>query len=378
VHDLYPRDADLLVFHVYGDAASLDALFSTVRQSNSSDILVHTHHYNWVTDPVKLQETLTTLGKSVEDWYALAEKYRLELAPVFRDWPGYFRTHDMGINEVMGDTVHGNVHHNPAGHMLLAKLVQRNFRHHPGAPVIHPDAVRTVQATDSAVETAGAWQKGNGGLRTAEKGARLKLTFTGNRVDVIPLPCTSPGTARIVVDGKPPAEFAALYYCSLPSEGPYIWMPALRRVSLGEGILPRLEEWTLTPFDVDIAKNTLSFRLTGSVTGSDGEGSQAADFVSNSGRIRLEKSDFHIIWPCTYRKKDKLPDGYKVTWQVLPLFVDPWRPPANADAQIALPITLVKGLANGAHTLEIIASGDGEIPIREFVVRQAPLPAAGH
>jgi hypothetical protein len=233
--------------------------------------------------------------------------------------------------------------------------------------------VRSVSAADSAIQTTGAWQKDAGGLRTSETGATLKLSFTGNRVDVIPLPCANPGSARILIDGKPPAEFRELYYGSLPTEGPYIWMPAVRRVDFGEGILPQLETWTLTPFNVDIAKNLLSFRLEGSVTGPDGEGTQAADFVSTSGRIKLAKSDFNIIWPCTYRKKDALPDGYRVTWQVLPLFADPWRAAANVDPELPAAITLVRGLANCPHGIEIIANGDGEVPIREFVVRQPPL-----
>jgi len=372
-HDLYPRDVDLLIFHVYGDAKCLDTIFSNVRRRNSSDILVYTHHYNWVCAPDKLESTLHRLGKSVEDWHKLAEKYQMELAPVWRDWPLFFRKHDWGINEVMGDTVHSNVHHNPAGHTLLAKLVLRSFRHHPGNPVTFPDAVRAVDLAGSAVETTDAWQRDEAGLHAVEKGARLKLTFDGNRVDVLPSPCPAPGSTTILVDGKRPSEIPELYYCSLPSKGPYIWMPALKRVSLGEGVLPRPETWTLTPFDVDLVKKTLSYRLEGSLTGPDGTGSKAADFVSNSGRIKIEAKDFHIIWPCTYRKKDRLPEGDKGTWEVRPLFVNPWRPAANADPAAMLPVTLVKGLSNGRHTLEIIANGDGPVGISGLVVRQPPL-----
>jgi len=372
-HDLYPRDADLLIFHVYGDAKSLDTIFSNVRKRNTSDILVYTHHYNWISAPDKLEERLHGLARSVADWHALAEKYQMELAPVYRDWPLLFRKHDWGINEVMGDTVHSNVHHNSVGHTLLAKLVLRNFRHHPGAPVTFPDAVRRVDLYGQAVTTKGAWQRDGRGLRTAEKGASLKLTFDGNRVDVLPLLCASPGAARILVDGKSPADLRELYYCTRPSRGPYIWMPALKRIDLGEGILPRIEEWTLTPFDVDLRRKSLSFRLEGSTTGPDGQGRKAADFVSKSGRIKLARRDFHITWPCTYRKKNRLPDGYQVTWQVRPLFVDPWRPAANADSALERPVTLVKGLANGRHTLEIIANGDGPIGIDGLIVRRPPL-----
>ena len=371
-HDLYPRDADLLVFHVYGDAASLDTIFGDVRRRNSSDILVYTHHYNWVNNPEQLKAKLAELGRSTTEWHELAAKYRLELAPVYRDWPLFFRKHDWGINEVMGDTVHTNVHHNSIGHALLANLVLRNFRHHPGGEDPFPGTVRRVPAREA--EATGAWRQEGEGVRADAKGASLRLRFVGNRVDVLSLACANPGTARIRIDGKAPGEFRELYYCTRPSEGPYIWMPAIRRIDLGEGPMPQVETWTLTPFDVDIAKNRLTYRLVGSVTGPDGTGSQAADFVSDSGRIKLAAKDFHIVWPCTYRKKDQLPEGYKVTWAVKPLFVDPWRPEANADPAHERPVTLVKGLANGPHTLEIIANGDGEIPIKALIVRQPPMP----
>ncbi|MBT4818469.1 MAG: hypothetical protein HN742_13750 [Lentisphaerae bacterium] len=372
-HDLYPRDADLLIFHVYGDAKSLDTIFSNVRKRNSSEILVYTHHYNWISAPDKLLGRLESLGKSVAEWHELAEKYQMEVAPVYRDWPMFFRKHDWGINESMGDTVHSNVHHNTMGHTLLAKLVLRNFRHHPDGPFTFPKAVAKVDIQGPAATTTGAWQKEGSGLRTSAKGASLKLTFEGNRVDILPLTSNATGTARILIDGKSPVECRELYYCSLPSRGPYIWMPALKRIDLGENVPPQVEDWTLTPFDVDLNKSTLSFKLEGSITGPDGEGSKAADFVSNSGRIKLSKSDFHIIWPCTYKKKDKLPDGYTVTWQVRPLFLDPWHPAANAAPAIERPVTLVQGLSNGPHTLEIIANGDGEIPIKSIIVRRPPL-----
>jgi hypothetical protein len=371
VHDLYPRDADLVVFHVYGGEhdGTLEEIIKGMRERNSSDILVYTHHYTWTTDPERLLSGLKSRDDSAKYWLELAKTYKLEVAPVRRDWPLFFRTHDWGINEVMGDTVHSNVHHNPTGHTLLAKLVLRNFRHHPGHPVDFPDAITNVDLAGKTVTTTGAWQR-DGGLRTAAKDARLTLSFTGDRVDVLPLPTDKPGTARILIDGKSPAELPELYYCTRPSTGPYIWMPAIKRITLGDGVLPRLETWTLTPENVDIAKKAFQFRLDGSITGPDGTGDKSSDFVSTSGRIKLNKRDFHIIWPCTYRKKDQLPDGYKVTWEVKPLFVDPWRPAVHADPAYQRPVTLVKGLGNGPHTLEIIANGDGEIPIQALIVRQ--------
>ena len=372
-HDLYPRDADLLVFHVYGDAKSLDKLFGNVRRRNSSEILVYTHHYNWVSSPQGLQKKLAYLAKSTAEWHELAEKYRMELAPVNRDWPLFFLKHDWGINEVMGDTVHSNVHHNVTGHVLLAKLVLRNFRHHPGAPLTFPNLATAIPLHSPAVTVNGRWQKDGSGLRTREKGAGIKIAFDGNRVDVLPLPCANPGTAKILIDGKAPEQFRELYYCNRPSNAPYTGWPAIKRIDLGPDVLPRAETWTLTPSDVDLAKRTFSFRLEGSVTGPDGAGDTSGRFVSNSGRIIFSPRESMIARACQYRKKDKLPDDYKVTWETLPLFQNPWRPPANVDPVIERPVTLVKGLPNGRHTLEIIANGDGEIPVKALIVRQPPL-----
>ena len=115
----------------------------------------------------------------------------------------------------------------------------------------------------------------------------------------------------------------------------------------------------------------MSYRLEGSVTGPDGTGSQAVDFVSTSGRIKLEAKDFHIVWPCTYRKKDQLPEGYTVTWEVLPLCADTYRFPAQAAPASQRPVVLVQGLPNGPHTLEITTRG--EVAIQALVVRQPPL-----
>jgi len=370
-HDLYPRDVDLLVFHVYGDAESLNTIFSNVRKRNTSDILVYTHHYNWVSDPDSLQEKLHALKKSVAEWHELAEKYQMELAPVYRDWPTFFRKHDWGINEVMGDTVHTNVHHNPAGHTLLAKLVLRNFRHHPGNPLTYPDAIRDVPATDAAVQTTGAWEQSPQGVRTSEKGASLKLIFEGNRIDVVAFPCEGVGSATVRIDGKSPAESPGLYYCTRTSKGPYIWMPAIKRVDLSRDIVPKLETWTLTPANVDTEKKTFTFRLEGSVTGFDGEGDNEHDFVSNSGIIRIGKKDFHVLWPLSYRKKP-YPADFKVTWEVRPLFVETWRPCANSVPEIEDCVTLVKGLPNGRHTLEIVADGDGVVPVKGFRVHRPP------
>ena len=378
VHDLYPRDVDLVIFHVYGGEkdGTLEQIIANMRKRNSSDILVFTHHYTWTANPRRMQAGIESRDASAEYWLELAEKYQLEVAPVRRDWPLYFREHDWGINEVMGDTVHSNVHHNPAGHTLLAKLVLRNFRHHLGNPVAFPDAVRRVPLGDASLTTTGTWSRAGGKLSTTEKDARLTIAFDGNRVDLIPAPTKTPGSARFLIDGKAPAQLPELYYCSRPSNGPYIWMPALKRVTLGEAVAPQLETWTFTPYDVDIRKGTLSFRLEGSIVGFDGTGTKAAEFVSKSGRIRLLPKDFMICWPCTYRKKDRLPDDYKVTWEVLPLFADPWRVPANADPSVDRPVTIIKGLANGPHKLEILANGDGEIPIRAIFVRKPPYPSA--
>jgi hypothetical protein len=132
----------------------------------------------------------------------------------------------------------------------------------------------------------------------------------------------------------------------------------LLRVGIGPDPVPD-EEWTIT-----FLKNTTSaaskwslpFRLTGSVTGDDGEGDINSDFVSNSGRIRMESVDWlrGLGQSFLFRNK-KLPDNLtKLTFKILPMYHDRFVPGDQGHETV-----LVQGIANGQHTLTITPSRGG-------------------
>ena len=80
-------------------------------------------------------------------------------------------------------------------------------------------------------------------------------------------------------------------------------------------------------------------------------------FVSHSGRVVIEPEDWVFAFDRKVSEKPT-PDGWQVTWSVAPLFADAYSTPTVADPSIETETILAQGLSNGAHTLEIVASGE--------------------
>lgn len=374
-HDLYPFGADLVVFHVYGGekTGQLESIIADMRKQNTSDIMVYTHQIAWIDSEEKLARRTASDDASSAKMRELAGKYHCELVEVREEWREYLKAHEMGINELMGNKVKSNVHPNTDGHTLLAQLVLRHFQHHPDSPGRYAAARKTYRPGDTAVSFTGpAWQTTPQGWLGQDAKSRMELTFEGNRVDLVAFPAANVGSAKILIDGRAPSEFPHLYRCTRPSGAPYVWWPGVKRVTLSETPLPILETWTMTLSDVDKEKGSFGFTLQGSVTGEDGAGARGKGFVSNSGRIHIAARDFNVLGALRYRKKE-CPPGFKITWRVAPLFVEQWQPRVIPDPSIEEIVTLVWGLANERHTIEIVPAGDGGVPIKALVAHCPPL-----
>jgi len=122
-----------------------------------------------------------------------------------------------------------------------------------------------------------------------------------------------------------------------------------------------IEDWTARVTSVSADGKSWKFDVRGSVTGPDGSGRSDETFVSESGRA--------IIKPDAWFAPGKVPSGYEVHWNVLPLFVDRYSAPAVEDASREYATSLAQGLDNSRHTLEII----GELPIRAVRVYRSPI-----
>jgi len=88
--------------------------------------------------------------------------------------------------------------------------------------------------------------------------------------------------------------------------------------------------------------------------------------------VVIEPNEWMIIRSLTYRDKP-LPEGYEVTWETLPLFVDTWQAPVTEDPAAEYATTLAQGLSNAEHTVTLTPNGDGPIPVAAFRVYRPPL-----
>ncbi|NOY81567.1 MAG: hypothetical protein GXP31_11270 [Kiritimatiellaeota bacterium] len=375
-HDLYPYCADLVIFHVYGGekTGQLEDIIRGMREQMTADIMVFTHQIAWNQDPAALEHRTASDDASAEKMRELAAKYDLELVEVRNEWRAYLKANKLPIRELIGDKVHSNVHPNAEGHTLLARLILRHFRFHPDNPNRYASAIRTVVPGDPAITFTGEpWSRKGEGVVGVSRNNALRLTFTGNRVDVLLMPPPAGmknGTARILIDGKPPAAYPELLRCTRPSAAPFVWWPGLKQVRLGDHPVP--EEWRLTLKNVDVDKGTFEFDLEGSKTGPDGHGVRGKPFVSESGRILIEPNDFQVIWALRYRKKS-CPENFRITWEVIPLYKDPWRPSPVPFPNVEERDTLVTLLPFGRHTLEIVPEGDGAVPVKAVRIHRPPL-----
>ena len=380
VADLYPTDADLVVFHDYGgeNTGELERMISTLRQVSTAEILVYTHTVAWVDNPEGLKGR--TRGDDISAAFNryLVQKYNCELVEAREEWQQFLELHGIGINEYMGDKVRSNVHPNAAGHTLLAELCLRHFQFNPYHPGGWVGRVRWVEArgaleeVHSGIALRGPWESDSHGIIAKEGECSLTLPFHGNRIDIVPHPDRVTGTFNMMIDGKSPAELPELFACT-KADGirPGDSWPVFKRVTLPSAPTPIPQTWTAKVTACDLTSKTFQYAVHGSVTGTDGSGSNQADFVSNSGQIRIQRRDCFLIRPLTYRKMD-CPPNLEVAWEVYPRFIQPVSLKPALERNVDRRITLFSGLRNGPHTLTLTWAANGPAGIKAFVVHRPP------
>jgi len=390
VHDLYPFYPDLVIFHVYGGekTGELERIVSNIRRYTTAEIMLFTHQA-----PLPNSH----FDSSSDFMRRLAQKYNCELVEVREEWRRYLADNDLKPEVLLGGP--RDVHPNADGQRLLAALVARHFRYNTIFPGGWTDTVRTYEAKrlvdegadDEIVFTGEPWRRAAGGRNGQRASAAvvgespdsaLKLTFVGNRVDVIAGSCKGKiGTARVRIDGQPPSKDPRLYAITRPSTIQGTWWPGVRRISHEKPLL--IEDWTLRITEINDACDEFTYEVSGSKTGPDGTGTSKEKFVSKSGRVVIEPRDFVFMHARRVLRARTKP-GSEITWKVKPMFVDVFAPPAPPDPSgeearnrastgAVHRTTLAQGLTNGAHTLEIIPNGDGAVPIRSIEVHRPPL-----
>jgi len=357
-YDLYPFYPDLTIYHCWGGVKTgqQEEIIKRLRQRTTSEVLLWTTHFRF--DPALPRETPLDdprlIARTQDDeervalWKELAVKYGCEIAEVRERLRVYLKAHDLYPKDTLADSVHPNA----LGNFLIHKLIAPSLRYDLSFP---PDPwqnlVTTVPVADARV--------------TQGTGGALKLSFDGNRIDVIADHGGGPklGTAKVLLDGQPPSANADLYYHSRPTAAPNVWWPSINQFGHEKPLV--CEKWTLKFTECDVEKGVLKFAVEGSVTGPDGEGDAGQRFVSNSGRVIIEPSAWNVMWALKYSKKP-VPEGYVIRWETKALFVDTYQAPATPDAALEYATNLAMLMSNGPHTIELIPNGDGAVPVEGF------------
>ena len=106
----------------------------------------------------------------------------------------------------------------------------------------------------------------------------------------------------------------------------------------------------------------LRFKVTGSVTGEDGEGISTEPFVSKSGRCVIPVRAFIDMAQGSWQGF-RPPPGRNCRWRTYPLFTDTWTARETGEETL-----LLQGCANAAHTLTLRVPKGVRHGIRAFRV----------
>jgi len=364
-HDLYHTCADLILFHVYGgeDHGELETLFANIRRYTTADILLLNHH-------ISGDKSIEYNEASYRYLHYIANKYDCELVDLTKSWSRYLVEHNLKVADLLRDNVHPNRH----GNWLMTQLIGKHIRFntlftsdwHKRVQTFHLHTSSGIHNEEAIQFNNGVWNKVGNVYYGENPKQTLTLQFTGNRVDLIAgiIPKTKHvGSAKIVIDKK--RHF--LYTITRPSAGPGTWWPLIRRITHTADLIP--EKWTMKVDQVNADSTVWSFSVYGSKTGFDGSGTSDKIFVSKSGRVVIDAEDFMFM-----RIKEAFQvvtePGYEVTWEVKPLFQEVYTAPNIEDPSIVHKTTIIQGLTNGPHTLEIIPLGDGIVPIEAIEVHR--------
>jgi hypothetical protein len=146
--------------------------------------------------------------------------------------------------------------------------------------------------------------------------------------------------------------------------------PAIIQVSWEKPLI--VEDWTARITEINNDASQFKFDVFGSKTGFDGSGVSDRKFVSNSGRVVIEPSNWWL--KSAYELSGKpTPEGFQIKWQVKPMFVDEYVAPRIEDSSREYFTTLAQNLSNSKHTIEIISDKNQVVPVDAFRVYQPPL-----
>jgi hypothetical protein len=344
VTDLESFRPDLVIFHVYGAHDKYEDIIRRMRERTSAEILMQTDH---VTKPEDLTEETDPAKVPIQSgkWDAfmnhnwlpsIARKYGAELCDQRSLWKAYLTMHRLEPKALLRDAVHLNAH----GEWLMGECVKAYLRYDPKLG---------VSAAESWITTFHV------GKDVAWTGDTLRLEFSGTTIEALSVGGGPSMPTKIRIDGRRPSEFPALYRFTravTKPEGkwPVKW-PIIAPIGSQQPLL--LEDWSLAVTKDAAVQKRYTFKLIGSQTGPDGEGASDVRFVSSSGRVVFEPSDWNVEYALSLAGITPPPERFEVKWKVEPSFVDEFVPASVVGPGLQTVTVLAHGLTNTKHTIEL-------------------------
>jgi hypothetical protein len=372
---------DLILIYTHGDLPMLDAMLTDIRRHSTADIIIPSHHLMGHEDK-EPQRWLDWFqaghGFSVIEQEKLCEKHGVEFVRNRHELGDYLTMLGKTPNALLADSAHQNEHGIVRTWDNIVRHVAkpREFRYAPESRERRLSVSPTTKTETESVELSSGWRVEDGLAQTAKKGERIKVRFTGNRIDLLARSLKNGGKVRVLIDGNP-ADAASVFFTTpiknqpikfpwnIPGPGPGDVGP--HAVTLGKNIVP--QTWTIT-----LTSETGDYRLEGTRTGPDGEGNSTKPFTSQSGQIVIDP----LLWRYNrdgeegaYRYGNRAGDKY--TFEVYRSAVGEmtFAPPENR-APGSLHHPLVQNLSNSVHTLELETLG-GEVAVEGFYIFQPPV-----
>jgi hypothetical protein len=358
---------DLILFYCHGETADLEAMLGDIKSKCTADVIlgsVHNCRNEELTDAVIDNRYWANKAK-------VASKYNCEWVNNRRECVQYMQEHKLplftdtkGKDAFLADKVHQSAY----GSLIINENFFRHFAHAQTVTCQPEEVERRLDATDcksirenETIKPGEGWLVSGKTLACSKTGASLKMTFQGNRIDLIGVQSSNGGTVRVLLDGQPARNIPAFFTTNVKTGkhnsglAGYVKERAPHWIQLGRDIVP--QTWTISTTD-----ENNNYELKGSVTGADGKGDTKHLFKSNSGQI--------IIDPYFWRN----PTGYKSgeTWvfDVVRTTLDKVSFAGQTGKLFRIKVS--QNLSNSEHNLELITESDGSVAIVGFDVFEPP------
>jgi len=347
-YDIITETPDLIIFHVFGSHINYETIIKQMRECTSADIMIQ----NDLMQEGSIAWSDTMSNIVLPDY---TRKYQLEMVNVRKYWKQYLEMYHYNIGDLLTDGLHMNDH----GNFLMFQLTKRHFTHHKKmTPDPQQICKRYVVGKDIHFTDG-----------------RLVFAFQGNRVDFITE--SDPDTSlhlSMLLDGMAPSYFQESYFRTRPNDIPgkdWAWETGV--FFRHKNYAPLLEEnWKLQITSIDSTSQYFEFEVIGSKTGFDGKGNSKEKFISNSARVVIDTDDWHI-WEAKKLKNTIVENGYTIEWKSFCTNTDKFKPRINERKDIENVTTVLNGLNNTVHSLEIFERKWRYNALKEIRVYQPPM-----